>query len=235
MSCFCEKVHIFALTLQEKYMKQLILNALKTRFEGVDEKVLNRIAEKLAKTVTTEDTVQAAVDAVTFQQVIDGEADRRATEATQTAVSNYKKKYSIREGKPVSTGGGQGTQTEPGKKDDNDETPAWAKALIESNKALEGKLATLEGEKVITSRKQKLDAVIDKLPDNLKKPYGRISLKDMTDDEFDTFITETATESEGLAADFAAKGAVMKTPIGGGFAKKEPSKEEAAAVLSGII
>ncbi|MDR1221759.1 MAG: hypothetical protein LBL07_02615 [Tannerella sp.] len=216
-------------------MKQLILNALKTRFEGVDEKVLNRIADKLAKTVTKEDDVQAAVDAVTFQQVIDGEADRRATEATQNAVTNYEKKHSIKEGKPVTTGGGQGTQTEPDKKDDSNETPAWAKAIIESNKALGDKLAALEGEKVITSRKQKLEAVIDKLPDNLKKPYGRISLKDMTDDEFSTFITETTTEIEGLVADFAVKGAVVKAPIGGGFTKKEPSKEETAKVVDSLI
>jgi hypothetical protein len=216
-------------------MKQLILNALKAKYEGVSENILNRIADKLAKTVTKEDDVQAAVDAVTFQQVIDGEADRRATEATQNAVTNYEKKHSIREGKPVTTGGGQGTQTEPDKKDDSNETPAWAKAIIESNKALGDKLAALEGEKVTTSRKQKLDAVIDKLPDNLKKPYSRISLKDMTDDEFSTFITETTSEVEELATDFAAKGAVIKAPMGGGFAKKEPSKEESAAVLSGII
>jgi hypothetical protein len=217
-------------------MKQLILNALKAKYEGVSENILNRIADKLAKTVTKEDDVQAAVDAVTFQQVIDGEADRRATEATQNAVTNYEKKYSIKEGKPVTTGGGQGTQTEPDKgNDDKGETPAWAKAIIESNKALGDKLASLEGEKVTTSRKQKLDAVIDKLPDNLKKPYSRISLKDMTDDEFSTFITETTAEVEGLASDFAAKGAVIKTPMGGGFTKKEPSKEEAATIIGGII
>ena len=53
-------------------MKQKILEALKTRFIGVDEKVLNRVAEKLAKTVTTEEGVQPAVDATTFQQIIDG-------------------------------------------------------------------------------------------------------------------------------------------------------------------
>jgi hypothetical protein len=217
-------------------MKQKILEALKARFSGVNDKILSRIAEKLAKTVTTEDAVQAAVDAVTFQQVIDGEGDRRATEATQTAVTNYEEKYSIKEGKPVTMGGGQGTQTEPNKKEGgNEDTPEWAKVLIESNKTLSEKMSVLEGEKVITSRKQKLDAVIDKLPDNLKKPYGRISLKDMTEDEFDTFVAETTTEVEELVADFAAKGAVVRTPIGGGSAKKEPSKEEAAAVLSGII
>jgi hypothetical protein len=49
-------------------MKNLILNALRTRFAGVNESILNRIADKLAKTVMKEDDVQAAVDAVTFHK-----------------------------------------------------------------------------------------------------------------------------------------------------------------------
>jgi hypothetical protein len=111
------------------------LNALKARFAGVSESILNRIAEKLAKTVTKEDDVAAAVDAVTFQQVIDSESDRRATEASQTAVTNYERRHSLKEGKPV-TGGGQGNENEPDKKEDgnNNDTPAWAKAIIESTK-----------------------------------------------------------------------------------------------------
>ena len=43
-------------------MRTNILTALKTRFAGVSETVLSRIADKMAKTVTTEDAVQAAVD-----------------------------------------------------------------------------------------------------------------------------------------------------------------------------
>lgn len=219
-------------------MKQRILDALKVKFVGVSDTILSRIADKLAKTVTTDDGVQPAVDGVTFQQVIDAEADRRATEATQTAVSNYEKKHSLKEGKPVD-GGGQAGNTEPDKDKDkegaNGDTPAWAKALIESNKALGDKLAALEGEKVATSRKQKLDVVIEKLPENFKKPYSHIPLKDMTDDEFNTFITETTTEVEGLVSEFSTKGAVMKIPAGGGGGgKKEPTKEEAAKVLEGL-
>ncbi|MDR0733803.1 MAG: hypothetical protein LBF08_07075 [Dysgonamonadaceae bacterium] len=217
-------------------MIQKILDALKTRFEGVDEKVLSRIANKLAKTVTTEEGVQPAVDGVTFQQVIDAEADRRATEATQTAVSNYEKKHGLKDGQKAEPGT-EPTKTEPNKEpDDKTETPAWAKVIIESNKVLSEKLTALEGEKVETTRKQKLDAVISSLPDNLKKPYSRISLKDMTEDEFDEFVTETTTEVGGLVADFAAKGAALGVPTkGGSFTKKEPSKEETTEVVSSLI
>jgi hypothetical protein len=218
-------------------MKQKILDALKLKFEGVSETILNRIADKMAKTVTAEDAVQGAVDAVTFQQVIDAEADRRATEATQTAVTHYEKKHSLKEGKPVQ-GGGQGTQTEPAKKegDNNEETPSWAKVLIESNKTLGEKLAALEGEKVTASRKQKLDAIIEKLPENLRKPYGRINLKDFSDEDFDTFITETTTEVEGIVSDLATQGSVITPPRKGNekATSKKPDDKEVEAVVEGI-
>jgi hypothetical protein len=38
-----------------------------------------------------------------------------------------------------------------------------------------------------------------------------------------------------LTADLSAKGAVIKTPMGGGSTKKEPSKEEAAEIISGMV
>jgi hypothetical protein len=221
-------------------MKAKILEALKTKFTGVSDTILNRIAGNLAKTVTTEDAVQTAVDAVTFQQIIDGEGDRRATEATNSAVSNYEKKHSLKEGKPVDQGGGQGIQTEPDKNKTPDEsgdkvTAASIAAAAAAIKPLSDEITAMKTGKISDERKLKLDAVISKLPYNLKKPYNRISLKDMADDEFETFITETTTEVDTLAADYAAKGAVLKTPMGGGKTDTEASKEEAAKVVEGLI
>ena len=188
-------------------MKKEILESLKARFSGVNEQILNRIAEKLAKTVTKEDDVAAAVEGVTLQQVIEGEADRRATEATQNAVSNYEKKHSLKEGKPVE-GGGQGTQTEPNKgNDDNGETPAWAKALIE-------KLATLEGEKVISTRKQQVSAVLkgtsDKFKGIIEKNFDRMNFKD--DEDFTSWLDGIKTEAEEDSAETTAQGAVFGFP-----------------------
>lgn len=92
-------------------MRKAILDALKAKFQGVSESVLNRIADKLCKTVTTAEQVQTAVDGVTIQQVIDGYADSRATEASQTAVRTYEQKYGLKDGAKVeqpSGGGGSG-------------------------------------------------------------------------------------------------------------------------------
>jgi hypothetical protein len=204
-------------------MKQKILDALKAKFTGVSDNILNRIAEKLAKTVTKEDDVQAAVDAVTLQQVIDGEADRRATDATQTAVTNYEKKHSLKEGKPVE-GGGEGKskqQPEGGagqqNQQPNNDTPEWAKAILETNKKLEERLARIEGEKTTTSRKTTLNKVLEGAPEKIRlryeKDFVRMDFKD--DEDFNGWISEITPDMEAIVTDFSAKGGVVNRPKGG--------------------
>jgi hypothetical protein len=218
--------------------KELVLTSLKAKFPGVSEIIINRIADKLLTTVTTEDAAQAAADEVTIQQVIDAEADRRATEASRTAIGNYEKKHSLKEGKPVQ-GGGQATQTEPDDKragGGTDDTPAWAKALIESNKALADKVAGIEKDKLTGSRKQQLSTVIANLPEALRKPYGRIDLAGMSEDEFAEFLSETTTEVGAMGSDLAAKGAVIKKPgSGGGNSEKGIPKDDAAKVCDTVF
>ena len=221
-------------------MKQKIIEALKARFSGVNEQILNRIAEKLVKTVTTDEQVQPAVDGVTFQQIIDGEADRRATDATQTAVTNYEKKYGLKDGQKAQAGGGA-EPDDPTKKHNTGATggeltlEAITAAISAANKPLLDRIASIETGKVSETRKQKLDAIIGKLPEQLRKPYSRIPLTDMTDEDFETFLTETTTETEGVIADLTAKGSVLRPPAGGGSTKtnnKEATKEELDAVIS---
>jgi hypothetical protein len=218
-------------------MRNKILDALKAKFEGVSEAILGRIAEKLAKTVTSEEGVQPAVDGVTFQQVVEAEADRRATEATQTAINNYEKKHGLKDGLKVPAGGGT---DEPGKKNpaDGDKitSDTIVAAIAAAIKPLGDEITALKVGKVAESRKTKLDELTSKLPDSFRKPYNRVPLKDMSDDEFSAFITETATEVDGLLADIAARGSVLKIPHGGDKSKgKEPTKEEAAKVLENLI
>jgi membrane carboxypeptidase/penicillin-binding protein len=212
-------------------MKDKILTALKAKFEGVSENLSSRIADKLAKTASTEEQVETAVAGLTFQQIIDSEADRRATEATQTAISNYEKKHSLKEGKPAEQGGEK--KTEPDKsEDDNKDVPQWAKDLIESNKKLSEKLSSIETEKTVTSRKQKLEEVITNLPENLKKPYSRISLDTFSNEDFETFLTEAAAEVKSISDDYSMQGSVFNPPkSGSGNPKKEATKEEAAEIL----
>ena len=219
-------------------MYQLILNALKAKFQGVSDAVLSRIANKLAKTVTSQEQVATSVEGVTLQQVIDSYADHRATEAQQTAVQNYESKYGLKDGEKVTPvtvqqqggqpTGGQPTQPTAGAT----ETPEWAKQLIEQNKALTDRIAKMEGQRTTDSRKQQLSTIIAKLPEQLRKPYERITLDSLSDEQFNTLVTEITTEVEGIANDINSKGAVFGRPTAnsGGNQGNELTKEQQDAI-----
>ena len=219
-------------------MFQLILNALKAKFQGVSDAVLSRIANKLAKTVTSQEQVATSVEGVTLQQVIDSYADHRATEAQQTAVQNYESKYGLKDGEKVTPvtvqqqggqpTGGQPTQPTAGAT----ETPEWAKQLIEQNKALTDRITKMEGQRTTDSRKQQLSTIIAKLPEQLRKPYERITLDSLSDEQFNTLVTEVTTEVEGIANDINSKGAVFGRPTAnsGGNQGNELTKEQQDAI-----
>lgn len=69
--------------------RQLIIDTLKANFKGVSDKIIGRLADKLAAKAATEEDAKAAAEAVTFQQLLDSYGDSRATEASITAVKNY--------------------------------------------------------------------------------------------------------------------------------------------------
>lgn len=208
-------------------MKELILNALKAKFEGVSDSILGRIADKLAETVTTAEGVDAAVAGVSFSQVLERYGDSRATEAQQTAVKNYEKKYGLKDGKAVDPN--QGGDPKP---DTGDDVPAWAKAIIDSNKTLTDRLNRMDGERTTETRKQQLSAIVSKLPEAIRKPYERISLDSMTDEQFDTLKGEVSAEVDGLVTDMSAKGAVFGKPAvhHGTPNETDLTKEQEAAI-----
>jgi len=213
-------------------MKKQILEALKAKFVGVSEAILNRIADKLAKTVTTEEQVKTAVEAVTFQQVLESYGDSRATEAQQTAVSNYEKKHGLKDGQKVDDGSGEDvTKKHPAGGAD---VPDWAKQLIDSNKQLTERLNKMDGERTTATRRQKFNAVIETLPEDYRKAYGRTPVENLSDADFESLIVEIGKEVEGINV----KSAVFGRPYGNGVVSKsgssvkEATEEEANAVVS---
>lgn len=216
-------------------MREQILKALKAKFQGVNAHILGRIADMLAKTVTTEDQVQPAVDGVS-QGLIDAmEAygDSRATEAQKTAVQNYEAKHGLKDGAKVAE---EKSAEQPAPKPAADETaPDWAKALIESNKALAERLNRMEAERAAAGRKQQLSAVLAKLPENLRKGYERISVDGLDDEKFGALLDEVRGEVEGITGSIGAKGAVFGRPAahGGGKEGKLTAEQEAAIAVRG--
>lgn len=220
-------------------MKQQILTALKAKFEGVSDSILDRVATKLGQTVTTAEQVQTAVDGVTFQQVLESYGDSRATQATQTAVHNYETKYNLKNGVKVTTNemqqppvvppvtppitppdGGAGT------------VPTWAQAIIDSNNSLKNELAQMKTDRITETRKQQISTLIEKLPENLRKAYSRTPVDGLTDEQFTALVGEITTEVGDIQSSIQQKGAVFGKPAAqnGGNQGAELTKEQIDAI-----
>lgn len=219
-------------------MKQQILTALKAKFVGVSDAILDRVATKLAQTVTTAEQVQTAVDGVTFQQVLESYGDSRATQATQTAVHNYETKYGLKDGVKVTPPETQPPVVPPvtppvtppagGAKT----VPAWAQALIDSNNSLKNELAQMKTARTTETRKQQISTLIEKLPENLRKAYSRTPVDGLTDEQFTALVGEITTEVGDIQSSIQQKGAVFGKPAAqnDGNQGAELTKEQVAAI-----
>ena len=219
-------------------MKQQILTALKAKFVGVSDAILDRVATKLAQTVTTAEQVQTAVDGVTFQQVLESYGDSRATQATQTAVHNYETKYGRKDGVKVTP-----TETQPPvvppvtppvtpPAGGAETVPAWAQVLIDSNNSLKNELAQMKTARTTETRKQQISNLIEKLPENLRKAYSRTPVDGLTDEQFTALVGEITTEVGDIQSSIQQKGAVFGKPAAqnGGNQGAELTKEQVAAI-----
>lgn len=201
-------------------MKKEILEALKAKFVGVSEAILSRIADKLAKTAKTSEEVATAVEGVTFQQVLESYGDSRATEAQQSAVTNYEKKHGLKDGKKLEAGEGEGNKggkTGEGEGAGGDIAAQIAAAVNNALKPLNDKLAALEGEKTTNSRRSVLSKILEgsheRIRQRYEKDFARMNFKD--DEEFNGWIDEITPDIEAIRNDFETKGGVVTGTKGG--------------------
>lgn len=192
-----------------------ILAGLQQKFAGVDTAILTRIATKKAEGVTDETKVNSIVEGISFSDVLNSYGDFRAGDASKTAVSNYEKKHNLKDGKPIETT--TTTKTEENK----DDVPAWAQALIDSNKSLSDKLTQFETEKAQATRRQQILAKAKEygIPENYAK---RCAIKD--DEDLDAYFKD-------LKQEFANDGFKGVTPPESAEEKIEKESESIAKMI----
>lgn len=135
-----------------------ILAGLRTKFQGVEDATLQRIASKKAEGVTDESKVNSIVEGISFQDVLTSYGDYRADGAQKTAVSNYEKKHNIKDGKPIEEPKPQDPLPTPTPQT-TEQVPTWAQSLIDSNKTLSEKLAAMDTKTKADERNQQIAAV----------------------------------------------------------------------------
>lgn len=218
-------------------MFEKILAGLKTKFPGVDSKILERIAKKKAETTTTEDEVKTVVDGVTFQSIIDSEGDRRANEAQSSAVSNYEKKYKLKDGKPS-----EPPQQDPPQQDppqpptppaggEDSEVLKMLKQIQQDNQQLRTEINGMKTKELGNQRKDKFSALFegasDKLKERYMRNYDRLTFKD--DEDFNGWLDQQKPFIESDIKEEKAQGAKTTPPVGG---KRKPGEEADPAVTA---
>ena len=198
------------MTIQEK-----ILAGLQQKFTGADNATLVRIATKKAEGVTDEAQVQAIVDSVSFGDVMQSYGDYRVGDATKTAIANYEKKHNLKDGKPAD---------EPKKDDEpkeDEQVPAWAQAIIDSNKTLTEKVASYEAEKSAAQRQASISAKAKEygIPENL------VSMLKIADDaDLDVYMKD----AKQTFANLGFEGVVPPSESN----KEEKNSEDIAALIN---
>jgi hypothetical protein len=152
-------------------MKEKILALLKTKFPGVDEATLSRIAEKKAVGVTDESQLQTIADGVGFQDVLNSYGDFRANTAVTSAVTNYEKKHGLKDGKPIEI---EKPVEKPVEKPADDMATIIANAVSAAMKPLSDKLTQFETEKLQATRQEQILAKAKEygIPESQAKRYG---------------------------------------------------------------
>lgn len=178
-----------------------ILAGLKTKFQGVEDATLQRIASKKAEGVTDESKVNSIVEGISFQDVLTSYGDYRADGAQKTAVSNYEKKHNIKDGKPIEEPKPQDPLPTPTPQSNpTEQVPAWAQSLIDSNKTLSEKLAAMDAKTKADERNQQIAAVAKSfgIPEYVYKG------KQIADDvDLNQYFTDLKQEMQNSGFQFA--------------------------------
>ncbi|MCT3817822.1 hypothetical protein HZQ56_17940 [Elizabethkingia anophelis] len=170
-----------------------ILSGLKTKYKdlGLSETILKVTAESLAKTVEKEEDIETAVAGVEGQmKIYQSFADQNRT--LQTEITNLKK---AGEGKSEEKKEEEKKEGEEKKETGGEEVPAWAKAIIDSNKAILEKQNQLDAEKANKTNAEKLVSKLKEL--GVKESFYSLHLGKTfeKDEEIDAFAT-TVKEAE---------------------------------------
>lgn len=174
-------------------MKEKLLALLKTKFQGVDDAILDRIATKRAENVTDESQLPAIIEGIGFSDVLQSYGDYRAGDATVKAIGNYERKHNLKDGKPIE---------QPAPEPKPQDKPEQAQKIDFDPEKFKSDLLKEFGD-IINGQKRKeaLSATLRTKLDEAKIPasyyIGRIEGRDFKDEEEITAYVEKTVKDYG--------------------------------------
>lgn len=177
-----------------------ILAGLKTKFQGVEDATLQRIATKKSEGVTDESKVDSIVEGISFQDVLTSYGDYRADGAQKTAVSNYEKKHNIKDGKPIEEPKPQDPPTDPKPNGPQDLAAQIAAALGTALKPLTDRMDAMDAKTKADAR----NAQIDEVAKSFGIPEFAYKGKQIADDaDLNQYFTDLKQEMQNSGFQFA--------------------------------
>lgn len=202
-----------------------ILAGLRTKFAGVDDATLQRIASKKAEGVTDESKVNSIVEGITFQDVVTNYGDFRANGAAATAkknaIADHEKRYNIKDGKPIEKPKPQDPPTDPKPNEPQDLAAQIAAALGKALKPLTDRMDAMDAKTKADERSKQIDEVAK----SFGIPEFAYKGKTIADDaDLNQYFTDLKQEMQNSGFQFA------KSPEEGNGGHKD----EMDSVLEGI-
>ncbi len=199
-----------------------VLKVLKTKAKqlGFSRSELKGIAAKIADNLdVADDASDEDVDSA-INEAVDDAMDylNVSQKAAQRAISNYKKQHNVPDDDDEPDDEDEGddqnqnqsrqqrreNKTNKSNKDDKgkgdgDDTPAWAKGLIDTMNAMSERVSSLEKGNVSKGRRSRLEETLKdtgRFGERRLKEFDRIKDTFKTDEEFDDYLDEITEDLE---------------------------------------
>lgn len=220
--------------------KQKVLFMLKPKVKqfGFNKKELQGIAAKIADNLTSADDasdedvnaeIEEKIDAVLpYLQVSQSYANRLVEDARKKNDDDEPGDDDDDDEPTQRVKRHTGSKSNKTNKEENDDAPAWAKGIVETVETLRGEIAMLKGEKVTTTRKDKLTELLKdsgSYGNRILKSFDRMKFE--TDEEFDDFYSEVEEDLKAYNQERADAGlATLGNPPAAGGGKGVKKEDE---------
>lgn len=218
--------------------KQQVLLKLKPKVKafGFNKKELMSVAARIADNLTSEEDasnedvnaeIETQIDAVLPYLQVSQSFANRVIEESRKKNDDDDETDDDDDDEPSNTPNRQSgsNKKNPKNKGKNDDAPEWAKGMMQTIQALSGEVTALKGEKITTSRKSKLEAILKDagtFGTRTLKSFSKMNFEN--DDEFEEFLSEVEDDLKAYNQERADAGlSTMGAPpaAGGGKPKGE--------------